>query len=66
MVNKIKKQKIWIVDHFRVRRHSRVLYLPLDSLIANIYDIEKGDVVKCMLVEVIRSPRADEEEKEAT
>lgn len=55
-------EKIWIVDYFRVRRHSRVLYLPLDMEIAQLYDIRKGDLVKAMLVEIVKAPRDGEDE----
>ena len=62
MVKQPNRQKIWLVDYFKVRRHSRVLYLPLDPVVVGIHDIQKGDTIKAMLVEVIRSPREEGEE----
>ena len=62
MVSELKRQKIWLVDYFKVRRHSRVLYLPLDPVIVGIHDIRKGDTIKAMLVEVIKAPREESEE----
>lgn len=56
MVKKRKTQKIWVVDYFEVRRHSRVLYLPLSGTVTKLHGIEKGDTIKAMLVEIIKGP----------
>jgi len=65
MVHKQKSQKLWIVDWFTLRRHSRVLYLPLDRTIVDLYDLQKGDRIKAVLLSVLKQPR-DEEESEET
>ena len=56
-----KREKIWVVDYFPVRRHSRVLYLPLSRAVCDLHGIQKGDVLKAMLVEVVKGPRDEEE-----
>lgn len=61
-MSKQKSEKIWVVSYFRVRRHSRVLYLPLDPEVVRIHGIEKGDVVKAMLTQIIKGPRDEEQE----
>jgi len=63
MVHKQKSQKLWIVDWFTLRRHSRVLYLPLDRTIVDLYDLQKGDRIKAVLLEVIKAPREEESEE---
>lgn len=65
MVHKQKSEKLWIVDWFTLRRHSRVLYLPLDQEISDLYGLKKGDKIKAVLLELIRAPR-EEEGEEAT
>lgn len=55
------REKIWNVSLYPVRRHSRTLYIPLPREVCELHDIQKGDTIKAMLVEVIRTPRADEE-----
>lgn len=62
MVNKPNREKIWLVDYFQVRRHSRVLYLPLDPVIVGLHDLRKGDLLKAVLLEVIKAPREEGEE----
>lgn len=62
MVNEKKAEKIYIVDYFQVRRHSRRLYIPLDPVVVGIHDIQKGDTIKAVLLEVIKQPRDEEEE----
>ena len=57
-----KDEKIWITEWFPVRRHSRVLYLPLPREISDIYGIQKGDLVKATLLRVKKAPREDEDE----
>lgn len=64
MVKKTKHEKIYIVDYFPVRRHSRVLYIPLDPVVVGIYDIQKGDKIKAVLLEVIKQPRDEGRESE--
>ena len=63
MVKKPKPEKIYIVDWFPVRRHSRLLYIPLDPVVVGIHDIQKGDQIKAVLLEVIKQPRDEEEGK---
>ena len=60
MVKRPKPEKIYIVDWFPVRRHSRVLYIPLDKVVVDIHDIRKGDKIKAVLLEVIKEPRDEE------
>jgi hypothetical protein len=55
-----KPEKMWLVDYFTVRRHSRVLYLPLDSTVVRLHGIQKGDVVKAIILELRKGPRPDE------
>ena len=64
MVNEPRREKIYIVDYFQVRRHSRILYIPLDPVIVDIYDIQKGDKIKAVLLEVIKQPRETEKSEE--
>ena len=59
-----RKVKLWFVYLFPVRTHARRLYLPLDPAITRLYDIEKGDEIKAMLVEVFKDPREDDEEND--
>ena len=63
MVNKNNREKIWLVDYFQVRRHSRVLYLPLDPVIVGLHDLRKGDLLKAVLLEVIKAPREEKTEE---
>lgn len=65
MVKGYKIEKIWVVGYYQIRRHSRVLYLPLDSTVVKLHDLRKGDIVKAMLVEVRRGPRDEEGGREA-
>lgn len=53
MVLRKKKQVIWVVQYAQVRRHSRVLYIPIDALTARIHRIEKGDILKIFIVEKV-------------
>lgn len=62
---KKKSEKLWIIEWFSIRRHSRVLYLPLDRIIIDLYDLQKGDKIKAFLLSVLKQPR-DEEEREET
>ena len=55
-----KPEKLWFVQFGQVRRHSRVLYLPLDPTIVQMYKLKKGDVLKFMLLELRRAPAEDE------
>lgn len=63
MVKKKKTEKIWVVGYHQIRRHSRVLYIPLDPTVVRLHDLRKGDVVKTVLLEVVKGPR-DETEQE--
>lgn len=56
MVRNRKIEKIWVVGYFTVRRHSRVLYLPLPPEVVSIHQLKKGDTIKAMLVAVKRAP----------
>lgn len=55
-----KTEKIWFVQLGQVRRHSRVLYLPLDPGIVSLFKIKKGDRIKYMLLSLVRAPEEDE------
>ena len=55
-----KPEKMGLVAYFIVRRHSRVLYLPLDPMTVRLHDIEKGDIIKAKIVELRKAPRPDE------
>jgi hypothetical protein len=55
-----KPEKLGLVDYFMVRRHSRVLYLPLDPTAVRLHDIEKGDIIKAKILELRKAPRPDE------
>lgn len=55
-----KPEKLWLVGYFTVRRHSRVLYLPLDATAVRLHGIEKGDIVKAVILELRKAPRPDE------
>jgi len=59
------RQRIWIVDWTQVRRHSRTLYVPLDRTVTDIYNIRKGDLLKIVLLEIVKQPRDEEETEEA-
>lgn len=64
MVMKKRREKIWLVDYFKVRRHSRVLYLPLDPVVVDLHDLKKGDTIKAVLLDVIKAPREEEKDEE--
>jgi hypothetical protein len=53
-------EKLWLVGYFTVRRHSRTLYLPLDPTVVRLHDIQKGDIVKAVILELRKAPRPDE------
>jgi hypothetical protein len=55
-----KPEKLGLVAYFTVRRHSRVLYLPLDPTAVRLHDIEKGDIIKAKMLELRKAPRPDE------
>jgi hypothetical protein len=61
MVQPQKIEKIWVVEYAPVRRHSRVLYLPLDPMTVRLHGLKKGDVLKYQLLELRRAPEGDEE-----
>jgi len=55
-------EKLWLVQYFTIRRHSRVLYLPLDPTTVKLHKLKKGDILKAMILEVSRrAPDEDEE-----
>lgn len=65
MVLETKKEKIWVVRYVEVKRHSRVLYTPIDKLTAMLHKIEKGDILKVFIVEkVVRNGAMLERENE--
>lgn len=55
-----KPEKLWLVQYFTTRRHSRTLYLPLDPLTVRLHDIQKGDIIKAVILELRKAPRPDE------
>ena len=61
MVKKNRAEKIWTVSYATVRRHSRVLYVPLDPVVVRLHDLKKGDTIKICLLEVIKQPRDEVE-----
>ena len=62
MVQSRKPEKLYYVTYGQVRRHSRVLYIPLDLTMVRLNKIKKGDIIKHALLEVWRAPEGDEEE----
>jgi exosome complex RNA-binding protein Csl4 len=58
--NEPKIERLGLEAYFTVRRHSRVLYLPLDPTAVRLHDIQKGDIVKARLIQVRKSPRPDD------
>jgi hypothetical protein len=63
MVRQKKTEKIYVVGYYPVRRHARVLYIPLDPTVVRLHDLQKGDTIKAVILEVIRAPRPDDEIK---
>lgn len=59
MVQGQKTEKIWVVQYAQVRRHSRVLYLPLDPITVRLNKLKKGDIIKFSLLELCRAPEED-------
>lgn len=49
-------EKLWFIQFGQVRRHSRVLYLPLDTTTVRLHRIKKGDIIKYQLLELRRAP----------
>jgi len=49
-------EKLYFVQFGYVRRHSRVLYVPLDPVTVRLHGIKKGDIVKYQLLELRRGP----------
>lgn len=60
-VQSSKVEKLYYVTYGKVRRHSRVLYLPLDPLMVRLNRIKKYDIIKFSLLELRRAPEGDEE-----
>ena len=52
-------EKLWFIQFGQVRRHSRVLYLPLDATTVRLHRVKKGDIIKYQLLELRRAPEAD-------
>lgn len=55
-----KPEKLGLVSYYQVRRHSRVLYLPLDPTAVRLHDIQKGDIIKAKILELRKGARSDE------
>lgn len=58
-------EKLYFVQFGQVRRHSRVLYIPLDPMTVRLTRIKKGDIIKYSLLELRRSPELNEGEMKA-
>jgi len=58
-------EKVHFSQFAQLRRHSRVLYIPLDSLTVRLLKIKKGDIVKYSLNELRRAPDEDEPIRDA-
>jgi len=52
-------EKLYFVQYAQVRRHSRVLYLPLDPVTVRLHKIKKGDIIKYQTLELRRAPDED-------
>ena len=61
-----KIERLWFVQFGTIRRHSRVLYVPLDPTIVRLYHLKKGDILKYELLELRRSPGEDEPIREVS
>lgn len=59
LVTSRKHRKIQTIQWREVRRHSRVLYVPIDATTARIYGIKKGDIIKIHLIELRPAPDED-------
>ena len=57
--------KVHFAQFAPIRRHSRVLYIPIDALTVRLLRIKKGDVVKYTLNEIRRAPDEDEPIRDA-
>jgi hypothetical protein len=57
-----KLERLGFILYAPVRRHSRVLYLPLDPNIVNLHKIKKGDYIKFNLLKLKRGPPEGDEE----
>jgi hypothetical protein len=58
-------EKLYFVLFGQVRRHSRVLYIPLDPTVVRLHHVKKGDIVKYHLMELRRAPDEDEPVRDA-
>jgi hypothetical protein len=58
-------EKLHFVQLAQVRRHSRVLYIPLDAMAVHWSRIKKGDIIKYTLNEIRRAPDEDEPIRDA-
>jgi len=52
-------EKLYFVQFGQVRRHSRVLYIPLDPVTVRLHKIKKGDIIKYHLLDLHRAPDED-------
>lgn len=55
-----KPEKLGLTSYYQVRRHSRVLYLPLDPTAVKLHDIQKGDIIKAKILELRKGTRSDD------
>ena len=55
-----KPEKLRLEAYFTVRRHSRVLYIPLEPTAVRLHDIQKGDIIRALLIDLRKAPRPDE------
>jgi hypothetical protein len=55
-----KIDRLWVVQFGQLRRHSRVLYIPLDPTVVRLFHLKKGDILKYMVFELRRAPDEDE------
>jgi hypothetical protein len=62
MVQSQKPEKLYYVTYGQIRKHSRVLYIPLDPTMVRLNRIKKFDIIKYSLLELRRAPEGDEEE----
>jgi len=56
------RHPLHVTGYAYVRRHSRVLYLAIDSMTVKLHGIKKGDIIKFSLLELRRAPEGDKQE----
>lgn len=60
VVKLVRTEKIGTTEWITLRRHARVLYLPLSMNLASVFDLKPGDQIKVKLVEIKRADRGEE------